>query len=337
MGSGVGDPRLAEFLAARSDADAEAALARIFDASTDRLITDSVRRGLVGSSRATDTEDVVSETRVRLIRRLWALRQEGLEPIEDFTAYVSTTATRTCYAHLRERFPARTRFKNQVRYGILHHPDTVLEAVAGEWRCRSNAIRRAPVAGSIEQLIDSPASFLAKERIDRGLPLPQLVAAVLARLDVPIELDRLVDSLASTLGIAEARAVTQHPDAEADAIDSVPDPSPDRLQELSAREELRSLWREVVTLPPNQRIALLLNLRDPDGGAAVHVLPLTGVVSRGELAGVLEISPRELDELWDQLPLDDLKIAGRLGLTRQQVINLRKSARARLARRTDRV
>jgi hypothetical protein len=33
------------------------------------------------------------------------------------------------------------------------------------------------------------------------------------------------------------------------------------------------------------------------------------------------------------LPLDDATIAGLLGLTRQQVINLRKSARERLARR----
>jgi hypothetical protein len=38
-------------------------------------------------------------------------------------------------------------------------------------------------------------------------------------------------------------------------------------------------------------------------------------------------------ELWPQLPLDDATIAGLLNLTRQQVINLRKSARERLARR----
>jgi len=33
------------------------------------------------------------------------------------------------------------------------------------------------------------------------------------------------------------------------------------------------------------------------------------------------------------LPLSDLDIAARLGLSRQQIINLRKSARQRLARR----
>jgi hypothetical protein len=82
---------------------------------------------------------------------------------------------------------------------------------------------------------------------------------------------------------------------------------------------------------------LLLNLRDPDGGSALHALPATGLVLMADIARLLELDDRELKTLWDQLPLDDLTIAARLGLTRQQVINLRKSARARLARRTDRL
>jgi hypothetical protein len=38
-------------------------------------------------------------------------------------------------------------------------------------------------------------------------------------------------------------------------------------------------------------------------------------------------------ELWNDLPLDDARIAELLKLTRQQVINARKSGRERLARR----
>jgi hypothetical protein len=41
----------------------------------------------------------------------------------------------------------------------------------------------------------------------------------------------------------------------------------------------------------------------------------------------------DLAGLWHELPLDDRRIAERLAVTRQQVINLRKAARARLARR----
>jgi hypothetical protein len=66
----------------------------------------------------------------------------------------------------------------------------------------------------------------------------------------------------------------------------------------------------------------------------VHVLPSTGVVTMGELAEALGLETKVLHKMWNDLPFDDLAIASRLGLTRQQVINLRKSARARLARRT---
>lgn len=343
MTPGPADPRLAAFLGADTDQAAEAALAAVFDAPTERLLADSVRRGLASSARRTDdADDVLSETRVRLIRRLWTLRREGGEIIEDFAAYVATTATRTCYAYLRARFPARTRFRNQVRYSVSRHPDTLLESTDGAWFCRSRALRLAAAHGAVagsgqaQQFLDAPAAFLSRARIDSSLPLPQLIAAVLARLDQPIELDRLVDALATVLGIVDAREVTQSHQTEEQVLERVPDPAPGTLRELSDRAELRSLWQEVAALPANQRAALLLNLRDPDGGAALHALPATGLVSMRELAALLDLEEAALGRMWDELPLDDLTIASRLGLTRQQVINLRKSARARLARRTER-
>jgi RNA polymerase sigma factor (sigma-70 family) len=335
MNAGAEVPRLAAFLGAESGREADAALAALFDAATERLLKDAVRRALIGSRHAADAEDVVSEARIRLIRRLWTLREEGGAPIEDFAAYVATTATRTAYAYLRERFPARTRFRNQVRYSVAKHPETILETAGDLWQCRSKKLRAAPARGSQQQFIDAPAAFLSRERIDASLPLPALIAAVLSRLDAPIELDRLVDALALVTGVVDAKPSSAS-DTEEQVLDRVPDPAPGALRTLSDRESLEALWREVVELPVNQRIALLLNLRDPDGGAAVHALPVTGLVSIAELATVLEMGGAELMRIWDDLPLDDFTIASRLGLTRQQVINLRKSARARLARRTGR-
>jgi hypothetical protein len=58
------------------------------------------------------------------------------------------------------------------------------------------------------------------------------------------------------------------------------------------------------------------------------------VASFEDLASALDITTDDLASLWNGLPLDDLTIAARLGVTRQQVINLRKSARERLERRT---
>jgi hypothetical protein len=113
----------------------------------------------------------------------------------------------------------------------------------------------------------------------------------------------------------------------------LPDPAPDAGVGMQQREFLRELWAEVLQLPVRQRRALLLNLRDANGQGCIALLPLTGVASMLEIAGALEMGADGLAALWSRLPLDDQELAERLALTRQQVINLRKSARARLARR----
>jgi hypothetical protein len=122
-----------------------------------------------------------------------------------------------------------------------------------------------------------------------------------------------------------------------DAAESSPtevvDQAPMPQDVLAQRASLRDVWAEIVELPVRQRAALLLNMRDPEGGGILDVLPTTGVVTMDDIARALELSLDELATLWARLPLDDLTIATRFGITRQQVINLRKSGRARLARR----
>jgi hypothetical protein len=80
-------------------------------------------------------------------------------------------------------------------------------------------------------------------------------------------------------------------------------------------------------------VALLLNLRDQIGDSALRLLPSSGIATIRQIAGALEMQPEALAGLWRQLPIDDLQIAGMLSLTRQQIVNLRKSARDRLVRR----
>jgi hypothetical protein len=53
----------------------------------------------------------------------------------------------------------------------------------------------------------------------------------------------------------------------------------------------------------------------------------------GAVAQALEMPEEQMANLWYDLPLEDAVIAQLLGCTRQQVINLRKAARARLRRR----
>jgi len=89
------------------------------------------------------------------------------------------------------------------------------------------------------------------------------------------------------------------------------------------------LWVEIRLLPVNQRLALLLNMKDN----AILLFPLCGVASIRQIATVLEMQPEKLAALWNNLPMDDNALAALLDLSRQQVINLRMSARKRLANR----
>lgn len=105
------------------------------------------------------------------------------------------------------------------------------------------------------------------------------------------------------------------------------------LDRIAQRKYLELLWKEIQELPEKQRWALLLNLRDSDGQSVLPLMPSSGAASFEDIADALKIDVQELAHLWNQLPLEDTLIAERLEITRQQVINLRKSARERLARR----
>jgi hypothetical protein len=145
-----------------------------------------------------------------------------------------------------------------------------------------------------------------------------------------MELDLLVTAVAERLGEIDA------PNLPLEASSELAAPA-DLTQRVENRDYLRHLWLQIRELPLRQRMALLLNLRDSDDGSVVRFLPLTGIASIGDIAAALELEPLAFAELWNGLPLDDAQIAMRLGLTRVQVSNLRKSARERLARRMARL
>jgi RNA polymerase sigma factor (sigma-70 family) len=330
-----GDPALAPFLDAPSDSAAAIALEQVLGGELDRVIRSSVRREIGGSaSTAAHLDDVVSEVRVSLVRRLWVLRRGRGEPIDDLQAYAARAAEHGCYSLLRKRYPERSRLRNRVRYATSHHPSMILERdEAGIYRCRTRqAVRRAAETGAREAFMARPARWAVAQKLDPAAPIATLLDQLLARLDGPIELDRLVDALAEWLGVHDTTPATTAP-GETDRLAEVADPSPTIGDVLEQRESLRAVWKEIVTLPARQRAALLLNLRDPDGGAVLHLLPSTGVVSQPEIAAALELTVAQLTDLWSKMPLDDLSIAASMGISRQQVINLRKSARARLSRR----
>jgi hypothetical protein len=152
------------------------------------------------------------------------------------------------------------------------------------------------------------------------------VLAMLQRAGRPLLLDTLVGIVAELWEVTEARF--EQPD------DRLSERAPSHAAQYETRQLLHACWSEILLLPPKQRAALLLNLRDPDGVNLIALLVLVRVAAFEEIAGAVGASTDELTSIWESLPLDDLAIAARLQMTRQQVINLRRTARQRLARRT---
>jgi hypothetical protein len=142
----------------------------------------------------------------------------------------------------------------------------------------------------------------------------------------PILLDELVGMVARLWGVSDR---TQPIDPEMPGASFVSTAESHLVQ----RRGLEDLWKEICGLPVSQRAAVLLNLRSGEGDSPIVFFPVMGIATVRQIAGILNIPAEEFANLWGQLPLDDETIAGRLGITRQQVINLRKSARERLRRR----
>jgi hypothetical protein len=165
----------------------------------------------------------------------------------------------------------------------------------------------------------------------RSARLVNLLEAIFRKVSAPIELEVLVNTVADLQGIKDVPFAPDPYEGEDWAAPSA-DSRTKFATALEHRSYLQRLWAEIVQLPLSQRTALLLNLKDMQEGV-IMLLPLTGVATIRQIAAALAIPAEEFARLWNELPLDDAAIALRLGLTRQQVINLRKSARARLSRR----
>jgi RNA polymerase sigma factor (sigma-70 family) len=342
--SGDEDELLAPYLRAESEEKAENFLAHLITQHVNPIIRESIGyklRSIFSSSAlgqdAQQREDLCQDALVRLLPQLRRCRaNRHAETIRDLRGFVATIAYRTYYDYLRRKYPHRRLLKNKLRYLLTHQPGLAIwdidadETAAGyaAWRgqsvTRSGREKLSRLMGDAHALL--PAATLTKECASRQPS--DLLAAIFDFLGGPVALDDLVNLVAVLWEIKEPTT-----EAGEEALAVLRDPAPNAGESAQQGEFLRGLWAEVLQLPVRQRRALLLNLRDASGQGCIELLPLTGVASMAEIAGALEMSADELAALWGRVPLDDQELAERLALTRQQIINLRKAARARLARR----
>jgi hypothetical protein len=326
MESSNADDLLAVYLAETNESAAERILHTLISEIAAPYVLMVVSSNLRGQHQR-ESADATQEVLLDLTSRLRRLREgqteyhTGDEPgIRNLRAYMSSAARRAAGFVLRRANPERYRLRNRIRYALKTGDKFTLNN--DELGRRIASLARFPAATAVsteDGLLSVPVPAGAA-----AMPLPALIETVLTALNAPVLLDHLADYIGAAIG-GFAR---QEELAAAAAI-----PAVNLADQMDQRAWLAHLWTEIVELPRNQRVALLLNLRDHLGDSALRFLPAMGIASIRQISVALEMPPEALAALWRQLPIDDLQVAGLLSLTRQQVVNLRKSARDRLLRR----
>lgn len=328
-----------DFLKAGDDVASADCLTALIGGSVEPLVKGLIRGKLHVSLQIhderqinQDAHDLVSEVKTLIIDKLNKLKTaNGNGRIDNLEAYVSTVTVNVTNHYLRKKYPHRLRLKNQLRYLLTHDRRFSLwTSKAGDWHCglvewRENKADLAEIERSdgLRQELDKGGIFPDRSE------LVDLVAAVFDYFQRPLGFGGLVTILHELKRITEPIEVLE----DETNYEKSPAYETDLLDRLEQKAFLTTLWDEIGRLPLRHRAALLLNLRNSQGDGLITLLPVTRVATIRQIADRLEFPVNEFARIWNDLPWDDLTIAEHLKLTRQQVINLRQSARATLRRR----
>jgi RNA polymerase sigma factor (sigma-70 family) len=334
------DPLVQPLLLDQADEQADELVTQLIKEHAQPLVKGVVRYKLrlnqLGMDPGTEAEDIYQEVILQLITQLQRFRNSPQEhPITDLRGITAVIAHRTCARWLRRHFPERHSLKNRLHYlltrqrgfSIWHDQNETTLAGYQEWQ-RTNRSHVAIPQSADETLI---RSVRLQEKGGRQT-LGNTVAAIFDFIGGPVEFDELVSFTAGLLGVRDHSVESLTDDDDSGAFEPI-DEQPDVAWQFEKRTFLSRLWEELQQLPINQRAALLLNLRDNTGRGALTLFPITGIASVRQLAEVAGMNVEAFAQLWNELPLEDARIAELLGITRQQVINSRKSGRERLSRR----
>ena len=290
-----------------------------------------------------EIEDICGDVLVLLVKRLRDFKtnpEAGL--INNLSGYVTAITYNVCYDYLRQKHPKRWRLKNKVRYLLTSREELALwPSEDGGWLCGSAAWReqrrRKSALYGEQLLLTVVESFEAAGLLNsdvRSLPPAELLSHVFRVAEGPLEFEDLVDLLAELWGDVD---YTEQIEADTPGLvapfEQVPDPRPGAEAVLEDRARLKLIWAEICQLPLPQRVALLLSIRDSQGRSVLTLFQITNTASMRQLAEALAMPAESFAQIWNDLPLGDATIARHLGATPQQVVNLRVSARKRLARR----
>jgi len=346
------DPLLVPLLGSQNESESDSILTQLLTEHAEPLIKQIVSYKLrVYISRSTptslgrDCEDICNEVVVQLLTRIADLRSNPEDKgIHNLRSYIAVATYRACYEYLRRKYPQRYSLKNKIRYCLTHQKELGLwETEQEEWTGglakwitdKSKPTDNQESTVRLRQLQSSPQTFASTlpNGTAMGMNLADLLLAIFKWVQQPVEIDTLVGVLAELLGTKDQQAEQGTDTDDRPVLAGIADQRTNLAKEIDQRIYLQKLWEEITQMSRRHCAALLLNLRDEQGSGALDLFLFTGLVSLKQIANALGLSEEELAGFWNDLPLDDNAIAEKLQISRQQVINLRKSARERLSRR----
>jgi hypothetical protein len=303
------------------------------------IIRYKLRNNFNRSGAEGEAEDLRQEAIAQLLVELQKLRSDmETYPIRDLRGLAATITYRLCAGWMRRQFPQRHALRNRIQYLLTRQAgfalwsadqDEMKKLVAGyaAWKRQRPSIK----ANGLKRLLQDEKLINSLGGGDSA-DLKEALGTIFNHAGGPVEFDELVKTVAALLQISDRRFESIDEDSSGAGVE-LADQEADVSWRMEKRMFLQRLWEELRQLPLNQRVALLLNLRDHKGRGCIALFPATGIASIDQLAEALEMREEQLSELWNDLPLEDSKIAELLQQTRQQIINARQSARRRLARR----
>ncbi len=308
-------------------------------------------------------EDDYQESLQQIIKALWQCRDNPRQyAIGDLQRYVAVTASHVTRRHWRAERPAYHALRESLRHTLRSDARFALwEGTGREWLCGLAASREIQQTSSsrLAQLMQQPLAYdeaILPGRDAQRVAQAELLDAIFAWLGHAISFDALTKIVFALRRIEESTPIPNSDDEDARSwIDTTPDNEPRPDKEAEWRQFLEKLWSEIEQLPPLQRIAYLLNFTA--GNGSLEIFWAYGVASLRRIGETVMLTNEQFarawaeDEalseqakrltgydqkfalLWRCLPLNDQTIARLIGTERQKVINLRKAAGDRLARR----
>jgi hypothetical protein len=351
------DPLLLMFVTARTEVGARDELARLLS-----QVMPAIQKI---TARSPYPEDDAQEALQQLIQALWQCKanpsQAAIGNLKHYAAVVAAHVTRRRW---RAERPVHHALREALRHTLRTDGRFALWERDGlGWLCgtaawRGHAPGHSERLAQLQQHPQALADMLMPQQDVTRAPQAALLAAIFQWLEHPIGFEALATVIAELRHIEELlwQSTDDAAEDERPLRDTLAAQAPGQDEESAWRQFLTALWSEVEQLPPLQRIAYLLNFTAADG--ALEIFWLYGVASVRRIGAVLQLTDEHfacawagLDDaarvaalqasnyderfalLWRYLPLNDLTIARLLGTERQKVINLRKAAGDRLARR----